>query len=235
VKTNLISVVCSAAAYISLAVSTCAQSSFQNLSFESARLFFDPSVPVGYNPVNATNAFRGWTIYGGFTYPGVLYNNEALDSASISLLSTNYEFGLPGFASGAFYVKLRGASFDLTQIPAIGQTAQIPVSAISLTLIAYYPPNVTFQGQPIPLVNMGNFGNYYAEYYSIYGGDVSAYAGQVGELRFSSGFSYFDNIRFSTQPIPEPSGLSLFVFSSLLLVFSHWRISLSACSQFVKR
>lgn len=219
VNTNLISVVCSTAVYISLAISTCAQSSFQNLSFESARLFFDPSVQVGYNPVNATNAFRGWTIYGGYTYPDVLYNNEALDSASISLLSTNYTAGIPGFASGAFYVKLRGASFDPTQIPAIGQTAQIPISAVSLTLIAYNAPVVTFQGNTIPLMNLGSAG----AYSTIYGGDISAFAGQVGELRLSSRFSYFDNIQFSTQPIPELTALGLAVYGSLLFSFRRWR------------
>lgn len=222
VKTNLISVVCSTAVYISIAVSTCAQSSFQNLSFESARPFFDPSIPVDHNPVNATNALRGWTIYGGYTYPGILYNNEALDSASISLLSINYTYGIPGFASGAFYVKLRGASFDPTQIPAIGQTAQIPVSAMSLTLIAYDPPEVTFQGNTIPLVNMGNCGLYFGTYYSTYGGDISAFAGQVGQLRFSSGFSYFDNIQFSTQPIPEPSAQGLFALCGLFLGLRYW-------------
>jgi hypothetical protein len=184
--------------------SATAQGTFQNLSFEKANLPYLPPGQFG-DRVSASNALPGWTVYGGYTYPDVLYNNEALDSASISILTTNYLYGVPDLASGTYYVKLRGASYDPTLTSAIGQTAQIPVSAISLLLDGYYSPTVTFAGISIPMVEIGPRRGPYA---SSYGADISAFAGQVGELRFS-GFSYFDNIRFSSQPIPEPSTLLL--------------------------
>jgi hypothetical protein len=53
--------------------------------------------------------------------------------------------------------------------------------------------------------------------YHIYGADISAYAGQTGELRFtgvpagpnSSGSAFIDNIEFSPIAIPEPTTLSV--------------------------
>ena len=48
-----------------------------------------------------------------------------------------------------------------------------------------------------------------ASTYYVYGGDVSAYAGQAGELRFFGG-GYLDNIQFSNLQIPEPSVLGLY-------------------------
>ena len=40
-----------------------------------------------------------------------------------------------------------------------------------------------------------------------FGGDISSFAGQSGELRFQGG-GWLDDIQFSTQPVPEPSRLA---------------------------
>ena len=59
--------------------------------------------------------------------------------------------------------------------------------------------------------------------YTIYGGDVSAYAGRSGELRFTANTispstwgSALDNIFFSRLPVPEPTICALFTIAGLL-------------------
>ena len=58
---------------------------------------------------------------------------------------------------------------------------------------------MSFAGQPIPLSLLGS-----TPTYGIFGGDVTAFANQTGELLFS-GYAVLDNITFSGQAIPEPS------------------------------
>jgi hypothetical protein len=52
--------------------------------------------------------------------------------------------------------------------------------------------------------------------FNVYGGDISAFAGQSGQLEFR-GAGTLDNTFFSPQPIPEPGMLGLFSVSALLL------------------
>jgi hypothetical protein len=56
--------------------------------------------------------------------------------------------------------------------------------------------------------------------YNIYGGDISAYANQVGELLFQEG-GLLDAVQFSSLPIPEPSTFGLSALGALLL---GWRV-----------
>jgi hypothetical protein len=60
-----------------------------------------------------------------------------------------------------------------------------------------------------------------SSYYHEWGVDISGFAGQVGELRFSigpgtAGSSFLDFIQFSTQPIPEPSALAMIGLGGLV-------------------
>ena len=179
---------------------------FRNLDFEEANL---PYLPPGQSGglVAVSNALPGWTAYFDTSaQTEVLYNNQALDYASISILSSNYASGPLGFGSGSYYAFLKGGGFTGGSLitPALTQTGQIPASANSLRLTAYSAPYVTFLGNHIPLVALSSSG-----FNTIYGGDISGFAGMIGELRFTSGFSYLDNILFSTQQIPEPSAFSL--------------------------
>ncbi len=103
---------------------------------------------------------------------------------------------------------------------AIGQTGQIPISAQSLIFLSGSESmQATFSGQPIPLSELGRTSSYL-----ILGGDISFFAGQTGELRFtmpsvqfSFNIPYLDDIQFATQPIPEPGVFGLFAFGALLL------------------
>jgi hypothetical protein len=79
---------------------------------------------------------------------------------------------------------------------------------------------VSLAEQVIPLSVFGVGSNY-----TIYVGDVSAFAGQEAELKISTDFqpnrafsmNSFDAISFSTLVIPEPSALLLTAAGALLL------------------
>jgi len=66
---------------------------------------------------------------------------------------------------------------------------------------------VSFNGLTLPRVPLGSTANY-----TVWGVDVSAYAGQTGELRFTAPWlsaGVLDGIQFSLTAIPEPSVLAL--------------------------
>jgi hypothetical protein len=75
---------------------------------------------------------------------------------------------------------------------------------------------LTFAGQPINFTQTATTPNY-----NVYGADISAYAGQVGQLLFTvplgASGGFLDNIQFSTSPIPEPSSFALAGVGGLLL------------------
>lgn len=184
---------------------------FVNLNFESAVI-----VPQGAPfLVLASKAIPGWT--NGFPSGAtIVYDTVSLGAAEVSIHDTNDPDGNTPLA-GRYSVLLQG-QFPGTQGASIAQTGQIPPNSQSLTLIGVLGSfQVTFNGQVIPLIGIGSGLNY-----TIYGGDISAFAGQTGELRFTApgnGAGMFDNIQFSTQPIPEPSGLALIGMGAFLLGF----------------
>jgi hypothetical protein len=63
-------------------------------------------------------------------------------------------------------------------------------------------------------------------------GDISTFAGTVAQLTFSSTTNnisndalYFDDIRFSSTAVPEPSEFALGALGALLLGFRRWKNS----------
>ena len=61
-------------------------------------------------------------------------------------------------------------------------------------------------------------------------GEISAYAGQEVEMKFTSlrttlsVYNGIDSIYFSIEPIPEPAGMVLFSLGGLLLASKRWRM-----------
>jgi len=197
--------------------STFGQGTFQNLDFEAAQIVV---------PFTFANALPGWTGYIG-TNPTVTlyYNGITLGDPAISLHDSASSLKP---IQGSYSVILQG-KFNPLNVPglpgaAIAQTGQIPLTAKSLFYFSGSESmQVTFGGQPIPWVAVGIQPNG-ANRYLILGADISSFAGQTGELRFtmpSVAFSfnnpYLDNIQFSDQPIPEPSVFGLFALGALLL------------------
>ena len=196
------------------------QGSFRDLDFESATIVRDPSSIYYPYAVVASNAIPGWTGYvGGVPQSDVLYNTVSGAAAAISLqgpgsqyraLQGNYSVGLQGEYNPA-------GTPGFTNDAAIAQTGQVPenTKALLFLTLPYDVLQVTFSGQPLPLLQVRAFADYV-----MVGADMTAFAGQTGELRFRAplnGGCLLDGIRFSDQSIPEPSASGLFAVGVLLL------------------
>jgi hypothetical protein len=216
---------------------------FANLNFENAQFTVDSSGNFfggTFYPyaVYASSAVPGWTAYlDSVPQTDILSNDATLGSAMVSLQGTNlpyYEyFLLPAF-QGRWSILLQGLLGDTNLnngtypvIASIGQTGQIPASAESLlfwgnlSLASGNNFDVSFDGQDLSLVAISNALNY-----TVYGADVSAFAGQTGQLLFSAGnntFAELDNISFSTEPVPEPSEIALVALGTLFLALRRWK------------
>jgi hypothetical protein len=200
--------------------------SFVNLDFEHPTIITSSPSAYGFN--SGTARIPGWTTYGNYftkTYESggdptiVLFNSEALDSASVDLEGTNY---FRPAIQGQYSVYLQGGTLAYQQVnnttngASIGQTGQIPLTAQSITYCGN-ALQVTFNGQPLSFMDISNTLNY-----AIWGADISAYAGLTGQLLFTTpGLNYgmLDNIQFSSVAIPEPSIFGLLVLGGLLYSF----------------
>ncbi len=191
-----------------LAFSLSAQPVFQNLNFENAvtPLIIDESKKVA-----TSDAVPGWTVYNSF---GVPTFRMAFDTVSIG----EPEVSLHSFASiavlpiqGNYSVLLQASNSQLLNTSAIGQVGQIPSDAMSLRFFGRMSLDVTFDGHSLDLIQTGSGPNF-----ERVAADISAFAGQTGELRFTSPHMddgtiiFLDAIRFSTLPIPEPGVYALF-------------------------
>ncbi len=208
------------------------QGSFQNLNFESA-LIDQTHAPGG---VSTTDALPGWTAYSSTNQATqVLFNDFCLGATCISLLGTNSPVGPP--IEGGFSVLLQGGvSGPGTLHPtaaSIRQTGLVPASSRSVRFKAQLDSlgvpgvlSMSLDGVNIPYVSLSSGPNY-----TLYGGDISAFAGRTAELGFSlfggAGIDYsiwnLDSIEFSDLAVPEPSVLGLSLLGALLLGWRHWR------------
>src|SRR5437879_9111166 len=175
-----------------------AQGTFVNLDFESANIIPDTNSFLYPIAVAVSNALPGWTAYGGVVYPyDVVYDTIALNDAEISIHDANSPY--VHVLQGSYTVFLQPNNPIATIFPAIGQIGTIPSTAHSLQFYAGGIPQVSFGGQQLGLVTLAATPNY-----GIFAADITAFAGQTGELRFW-GESSIDNITLSSQAIPEPN------------------------------
>ncbi len=197
-----------------------AQGTFVNLNFESANASVLGTNGIG-RAVRATQALPGWMVYIGGVQAGLVgYNDPSLGSASVGLVGPNSG----PILQGSYTAILNADEFTFTgaNSAAIGQTGQIPQNA--QTLIFWASPGnslqAVFDGQMLPLIQLGSGANYVIE-----GANISGFAGQTGELRFIAPFvannfmfDYLDNIQFSTNalPVPEPSTFILLLAGAAL-------------------
>jgi hypothetical protein len=217
VKNYVIRVIIAASLLAAARQQGCAQGTFQNLNFESPLL---PLVPDGAGMVPITNAMPGWAGYTYSTSPDsrVVYNDISIGSASIDFLGPGS--GYQPFEGNYFVLVQR--SFDLSTIPAIAQLDTVPSSAESLRFWAYGTFSVSFGGQQIPVSALAS-----TSAYTIYGGDISSFAGQTDWLRFQGG-GFLDNIQFSNLAIPEPAVFTLLTLGASLVA---WRAVRGRCQR----
>lgn len=198
-----------------------AQGTFGNLDFEAANV---PVVPTGQFGADVTVAqgLPGWNA------TPVNVSNNTIGHNTVSL--------------GGPVVAIEGPQWDSSQIlqgqysaylvgafngggsgsAAIWQTGLVPQNAKSLYFIAapfLTSPGPIFQvtlgGVSIPITETASTSKY-----SVWGGDISAFAGLPEELRFTAlpgHGGFLDDIVFSTTPVPEPTNPALLVIGGLVL------------------
>lgn len=214
---------------IAFSRNACGQN-FVNLNFEQAEIVFDPS-DSSIGGVYASDAIPGWTVGNDFLGTNdILYNELSLGAPSVSLcgppskgsvsptpapLDGNYSIDLYGGVPGETYPQL-GIS--------ISQTALVPASAESIRFIASSdgggPLLVSLGGQNILCSAISTGPDY-----TLYGGDISAFAGQIETLTFHApigvnNYWELDDIKLSSLPAPEPDVLSIFGIG----VFLFWHM-----------
>ncbi len=154
---------------------------------------------------------------------------QAHDAAGVALEGTDY--WTPAIQGNFSIFLLGGTVYSApygTNGAGIGQTAQISPTAQSIT---YWGASgnslqISFAGQMLLFKAMSADGNH-----TVYGADISAYAGQTGELLFhapwATGGGLVDNIQFSDQPIPEPRAVSMFAVGGMIFAWRFVRKQLS--------
>jgi len=219
--------------------SASAQSGFQNLYFERA------------NPINAgsreytdavtfASALPGWgASIGGEPVTDVLLNGYTGGGASIDLFGPGWNSVEPGIIDGNYTVYLQsGGSWPLSVGGNVSlyQTGMIPAGDHSLQFKAWNTPSidsafaVSFAGNNLSPVVLSSGQTASGQTYNVYGADISPYAGETGELEFTSivtgapSCTEFDDITFSTTTVtPEPNTLALAVMGGLALAARRWR------------
>jgi hypothetical protein len=192
-------------------ICTHAQGTFQNLNFELANM---SGYPVGTDGVPVAVGLPGWSAYYGTDNGGmretayIVYDALSLGGAGIVIWDATS--GQANFVlQGTYSLNLQGSWYGPPTSAAVGQNGTIPTGSRSLRFYGQSVGNllITFNGQPLPHSEIGAGPNY-----TIYGADISAFEGQSGQLLFTAlpnGAALLDNIRFSTQPIPEPGVCAL--------------------------
>ena len=195
------------------------QGTFQNLGFENTTLTGFLVNPLnGYYATNAAMPGWNWSPYSTFgigdPYTTVAFNNAALSSAAVTLHGTSSPIA-PAIG-GSYSVFLQGGSGIYGHTGAsIFQTSSIPVGSRSILFSGRPSLQLSFNGQMLTPFALSN-----AATYTFWGADISAYAGQSGELRFTvplGSESILDDIQFSPTSVPEPSTAVLFGLGVLIL------------------
>lgn len=194
-------------AWLSAAINVAAiargQGTFQNLDFEAARIILLNNSVVD---IATTNALPSWTASAGTNQLSIIPYNSFAVFPQVGFYGSNF-----WVISGTFSVLLRNNG-------AISQTGLVSADAESLLFKGSWssltPLGVSLGGQSLSFTAISNGPNY-----TLYGADISAFAGQTATVTFlgpSSSFYFIDDIQFSPQVIPEPSSLALCLTGGIL-------------------
>ena len=210
---------------------------FQNLGFERARVPVVPSGEFGHL-VPVEEAIPGWSVWlGADPQTHILHNNFTLGAPSAVILGPQWPS--QSIIEGSFTLRLRtGLGFPPAPDPGPGfavdvsllQTGLIPLEAQSVRFKAEVfpraaPITLRLDGQEVLLLAMETTQNRI-----LFGGDVSAFAGRTAELRLTAIASVLgptdfrlDSFSFSSEPVPEPGALTLWMAGGASLALWAWR------------
>lgn len=204
-------------ALASVCVTPAQAQAFVNLDFDQATLPQPPAGPTGF--FEWSDALPGWSHSAGDSTEYVYHQVGHLGfSQWYAVIDTS--FSPFGAASDAFAAGLHSGTFREHEprgaftTAFLSQTGMVPVGAQTLSLLANTPSfGITLNGTAIPMQPDG---------VDRYIGDISAFAGQVVELKIidnvidpMSMFLVVDEIRF--LPVPEPSTFALMALGVLLM------------------
>lgn len=208
-----------------------AQGTFVNLNFEATTVpMTQPPTDPG-PPVDVGAAFPGWSAFLGTNQLSkVWYNNYTIGTANISLITpiTPPFPAIEGNYSALLQAGVGGPAANIPMEASLRQTSLIPLNAQSiqfkaiLDLSGVNPPfTVSLGGQNLALATLQQ-----TPAYTLYGADVTAFAGQYRELRFTVTTPdgrlnnlYLDAIRFGPA-IPEPGTTALLAFGAACILRS---------------
>jgi hypothetical protein len=197
------------------------QGSFENLDFESAHIIPIADGPYGPFSIATSNALPGWSAYFGASQQTVMfYNGHTVATTSVALFADTRQ-ELAGHCS----VFLQGGISSFPPAASIAQTGVVPAAAQSILFFAKQMSSsaavllVSLGAQNLSLVEMSS-----TQSYTVYGADISAFAGQTTVLTLTapaitddSNQWLIDNIEFSNQAIPEPGVVGISMVGVLLV------------------
>jgi hypothetical protein len=187
--------------------------SFTNMNFESAQVVFTSTNGIEVN-IAAASGLPGWSAFSGTNQlTQVGYNpNFAAVPLPVCLIASNTSV-IDGDFGVFLFNNLLGKNGS------ISQTGLIPIGTESLLFDADTPSFVvSLGGQSLSFIAISNALNSAGHSYTVYGADISAFAGQLETLIFSGG-GVLDDIQFSTTTIPEPSAISVLCLGSGVLLY----------------
>jgi hypothetical protein len=212
---------------LTLGITANGQGSFQDLNFEEAN-----PVSVGNGGYSTGSALPGWQVFIGTTPISEIGIDAMPLSTSTVSLWNSYDYVIDGNYSLLLLgggVETFGQGGSTPEAASISQTGLIPTGTQSLLFKAVQegpgPLNVNVGGRSISFAALWNGPNY-----TLYGANISAWAGQTEALTFTApGASdanleslwEIDDITFSPNAVPEPSSLALMGIGGL--VFAGYR------------
>src|ERR1044071_309302 len=184
---------------------------FVNLDFEAANVQDLPYPSTGEN-VHISDGVPGWNISPTAGLDLMGHNAQPLGGAAVEILGPSWPSSQ--ILQGNYTVALYASFMGPPEQASIFQTGEVPAGSGSILFYGTGGFSLSFAGQNIPLAAVGNGPNY-----TIFGGDISAYAGQTGQLVFTGNslLSLLDNVTFSPSTIPEPSMLAEFAVGGLMI------------------
>ena len=167
----------------------------------------------------------GWSFYDAEAGGQIGHNTLSAGGAAVAIEGPSYPSS--DILQGNYTAYVNGSEFGPPTSAYIDQTGQIPMGSMSIQFYVdqsgFANFQVTFAGNLIPTTQIGSGPNYY-----IMGGNISAYAGDSGNLQFTAlpgTGGFLDNILFSTSPVPEPGVLALLTTGAVIVGLGRRKMS----------